>query len=74
MGGIQDQIVDGAGGLLLPDPSDLGGFAQRRQLLLDDVATGERMGRRGHERVRDEFLGDRHLIQYVDLFGDLIGQ
>jgi len=74
VGGIQDQIVDGAGGLLLPDPSDLGGFAQRLQLLLDDVATGERMGWRGHERVRDEFLGDRHLIQYVDLFGDLIGQ
>jgi len=33
---------------------------------------GERMGRSGHDRVQDEFLGDRHLIQYVDLFGDLI--
>gem|GEM_PF-2890344 len=35
---------------------------------------GERMGRFGHERVRDELLGDRHLAQYVDLFGDLIGR
>ena len=73
VGGIQDQITDGAEGLLLPDPRDLGGFAQRLQLLLDDPLMRERMGRSGHERVQDEFLGDRHLIQYVDLFGDVMG-
>ena len=73
VGGIQDQITDGQEGLLLPDPRDLPGLAQRLGLLLEDPSMGERMGRCGHERVRDEFLGDRHLAQYVDLFGDLIG-
>ena len=38
IGGIQDQIVDGHDGLLLPDPTDLDGFAQRLQLLLDNPA------------------------------------
>jgi len=73
VGGIQDQIIDGQEGLLLPDPRDLPGLAQRLRLLLEDTLMGERMGRCGHERVHDEFLGDRHLAQYVELFGDLVG-
>jgi trehalose synthase len=36
VGGIQDQILDGQDGLLVPDPRDLPGFAQRLLLLLDD--------------------------------------
>ena len=72
VGGIRDQIVDGKEGLLLPDPRSLDGFAQRLQVLLDDPLYAATLGRAAHERVRDEFLGDRHLIQYVDLFGDLI--
>ena len=74
VGGIQDQIIDGQDGLLLPDPRDLSAFAQRLRWLLDNPALGERMGRSGHLRVRDYFLGDRSLIQYVDLFDDLIEQ
>jgi hypothetical protein len=31
------------------------------------------MGEAAHERVRAEFLGGRHLIQYLELFGRLIG-
>ena len=73
VGGIQDQIKDGRDGLLLPDPHDLATVGQRLQMLLDDPMLREQLGRNGHERVRDEFLGDRHLAQYVDLFGDLIG-
>ena len=30
------------------------------------------MGRAAHLRVRDHYLADRHLIQYVDLFGQLL--
>ncbi len=74
VGGIQDQITNGDEGLLLPDPHDLDGFAQRLQVLLDDHSMSERMGQRGHDRVRDHYLGDRHLIQYADLFRHLIGQ
>lgn len=72
VGGIRDQVTDGREGLLLPDPTDLVGFADRLHRLLDDPAGRERMGEHGEERVRDEFLGDRHLIQYVDLFADLV--
>ena len=74
IGGIQDQITDGIEGLLLPNPRDLPGFAKRLQVLLDDPVASERMGRSGHRRVRDDFLGDRHLISYLDLFVDLIGR
>jgi trehalose synthase len=74
VGGIQDQILDGKDGLLLPDPSDLPGFAQKLLVLLDDASLGATLGHQGRERVRDEFIGDRHLIQYVDLFDDLLAR
>lgn len=73
VGGIQDQVSDGLDGLLLPRPDDLVGFAARLELLLGDPSLGRRLGQAGHERVRDAFLGDRHLSQYVDLFADLLG-
>jgi len=52
----------------------LPGFAQLLQSLLDDPEAGEEMGRHAHERVRDDYLGARHLIQYVELFAELIGE
>lgn len=72
VGGIQDQITDGQDGLLLPRPDDLVGFAGRLEMLLSDPALGQRLGQAGHERVRNTFLGDRHLGQYLDLFEDLL--
>ena len=65
-GGIQDQIVDGIHGLLVPtrtisglrrgDPATAGGPALRR-------ATGCN----ARERARQEYLGVRHLLQYEQL-------
>ena len=72
VGGIQEQIVDGEEGLLLPDPHDLPGFARRLLTLLDDPVEAQQMGLRAHRRVREHFLGDRHLIQYLELFADLV--
>lgn len=73
VGGIQDQIADGKEGLLLlPDPHDLLGFAHRLHLLLDDPSLPTTIGKHARERVRNEFIGDRHLVQYVDLFDVLI--
>jgi trehalose synthase len=74
VGGIMDQVIDGRDGLLLPRPDDLVGFAERLERLLGDPALGQRLGQAGHERVRDEFLGDRHLTQYVEMFADLLGK
>ncbi|HET6563644.1 MAG TPA: glycosyltransferase [Marmoricola sp.] len=72
VGGIQDQIVDGECGLLLPDPTDLDGFAERVLELVNDPERAERLGAAARERVRDLFLVDRHLHQYVDVFTDVI--
>jgi trehalose synthase len=32
------------------------------------------MGRAAHLRVRDHYLADRHLIQYAELFAQLVGE
>ncbi len=73
IGGIQDQIVHQESGLLLDDPYDLGEFAGAVRSLLEDQEYAERLGAAAKERVREHFLGDRHLIQYVELFGELLG-
>jgi trehalose synthase len=72
VGGIRDQIVDGREGVLLPDPTDLGAAAAAMARLLDDPGEADRMGAAGRERVRDEFLGDRHLLQYAELFEKVV--
>jgi len=66
VGGIQDQIEDGRTGYLV-DPLDLRLFGERVSELLGDPHSAERMGEEARLRVRDLFLGPRHLGQYVDL-------
>jgi trehalose synthase len=72
IGGIQDQIEDGVTGLLLDDPRDVEGFGRLVCELLLDPARARRMGEAAQRRVREHFLGTRHLLQYVDLLGDLV--
>ena len=71
VGGIQDQIVDGRDGLLVDDPRDLEGFATALGRLLTDPVLADRLGAAGHARALADFLPDRHLDQYVDLFSRL---
>ncbi|MDQ3934829.1 MAG: glycosyltransferase [Actinomycetota bacterium] len=71
VGGIGDQIVDGESGVLV-DPRDLEGFGSTVAGLLADRERAERIGRGARERVRDQFLGPRHLGQYVELFARVI--
>jgi len=72
VGGILDQITDGTG-LLVRDPADLAAFGSQVRWLLDHPGEAERMGRAGQEHVREHYLGDRHLLQYADLFGSVLG-
>jgi trehalose synthase len=72
VGGIQDQIVDGVSGVLLDDPHDLEAYGSAVATLLADPELMTRMGDEARERVRAEFLGSRHLIQYLGLFARLI--
>ncbi len=64
IGGIQDQIVDGVSGMLI-DPADLAAVGAAIDGLLGDPAAAGRMGLAAKERVRERFLGSRHLVQYM---------
>jgi trehalose synthase len=67
-GGITDQIVHGEHGFLVDDPRDLEAFADALRRLLDDPEKAREMGQAARARVTDEFLSDRHLEQYFDLY------
>jgi trehalose synthase len=72
VGGIQEQVVDGESGLLVDDPADLRAVAAAIESLIDDPERARRIGEAARERIRREFLGSRHLVQYAALVADLI--
>jgi len=72
VGGIQDQITDGRDGLLVNDAHDLAEFGDVLKRALRDQELRRRLGSAASARVLDEYLGDRHLGQYVDLFLGLV--
>lgn len=72
IGGIQDQIEDGRSGLLLENPEDLAEFGNAVLSLLKDEARAHQMGLAAQERVRDEYLGTRSLVQYMRLLSGLL--
>lgn len=67
VGGIQDQIENGVHGLLIDDPNDLETFGLALRRVLADSELAARLGTNAHQRVREEFLGVRHLAQYGEL-------
>jgi trehalose synthase len=71
--GIREQIQDGRTGYLV-DPRDLRAFGERVSGLLDDPHGAERMGEAAQTRVRELFLGPRHLGQYVELVERVLPQ
>jgi len=72
VGGITDQIEDDRTGVLLADPADLDRFAALAADLFKDPERRARLGAAAHERVTSAYLGDRHLIQYGELFASLV--
>jgi trehalose synthase len=73
IGGITDQIADGTG-ILLADPTDLAAFGAAVRDLLDDERERSRMGAAAHAYVRDNFIGDLHLLRYAEVFTILTSQ
>lgn len=67
VGGIVDQIISGETGWLV-DAHDLAEYARATCTLLCRDGSAERMGTAGRERAAAEFLGDRHLEQWAQLF------
>jgi trehalose synthase len=71
VGGIVDQIEDGIHGRLVDDPTNLQAFGAAVESLLRDPTGAARLAENAHQRVAEEFLGDRHLEQYGRLFEQL---
>ena len=71
VGGIVDQIEDGVHGLLVDDPTDLRAFGAVVESLVRDRPAATHLAENAHLRVVEEFLGDRHLEQYAQLFQQL---
>jgi trehalose synthase len=71
VGGIVDQIAEGTG-VLLPDPFDLKAFGVAVRELLDDPAESGRMGKAAQAYIRENYVGDVHMLRYADLFGSLL--
>ncbi|MFC7727311.1 glycosyltransferase [Nocardioides sp. GCM10028917] len=74
VGGIRDQVEDGVSGVLLDDPRDGAALVAALSALLEDADRRGQMGRAAHLRVRDHYLADRHLIQYAELFAQLVAE
>ncbi len=72
-GGIEDQIEDGVTGVLLKNPLDQTAFAAAVANLLEAPEHAEAIGRAARESVRDNFLENRHTLQYVELLERLLG-
>jgi trehalose synthase len=72
IGGIQDQIEDGVCGRLIDDPRDTAAFGDAVCELLLDPSRAQAMGEAAQGRVREQFLGTRHLGQFATLLGGLL--
>ncbi|HYO86511.1 MAG TPA: glycosyltransferase [Dermatophilaceae bacterium] len=72
IGGIQDQIVDGRDGLLLPDPTNLADLGAAMGKLLASPQMAATLGAAAKQRVLTDFVGDRHLMQYGSLLKALL--
>jgi trehalose synthase len=71
VGGIIDQVAPGTG-ILLDDPTDLAAYGDAVTRLLEHPEEIERLGSNARRRVLDDFVGDRHLLQYADLIERLL--
>ena len=74
VGGIQDQITDGESGCSSTTPRDLDAYAVPAGGCSTTRTRCVAWGRARTSACASEFLGDRHLVQYVDLFASVCGQ
>ena len=71
VGGISDQIEDGKNGVLV-DPKDLEALGRAVTALVNDRERAARMGAAARERIREQFLGPRHLMEQGRLIRSLL--
>ncbi len=73
VGGIVDQVTPGTG-ILLHDPTDLNAFAYALNDLLGRPEYVLQLGAAARQHVRDNFLGDLHLLRYAALIERLVAR
>jgi trehalose synthase len=73
VGGIVDQVAPGTG-ILLDDPTDLDAFARALNDLLGRPEYVWQLGEAARRHVRDNFLGDLHLLRYAALIEHLVAR
>ena len=59
---------------MLPDPADLTAFGSAASRLLGDQDQAARMGQAAHDHVREQYVGDAHLLRYARLLSTMIGE
>ena len=72
VGGVLEQIDDGAQGLLV-DPRDLTAFGVAVGSLLADPARAASLGNGAHERVRERFLPPHYLAANLEIVAAVAG-
>jgi trehalose synthase len=72
VGGIQDQIENGVSGVLIDDPTDLESVASAVDGFIEDPARAAEVGKAARQRVLEDFLGTRSLVQYMQLIEKLL--
>jgi trehalose synthase len=70
-GGIPLQIIDGKSGFLL-DPKDHQSWVDRIIWILQNPEDAKQLGKEGREYVRQNFLMTRKLLDYLNLFEELM--
>jgi len=65
VGGIKLQIQNGVNGYLVNSIEET---AEKILFLLKNTKIAEEMGKKGHEKVKNEFLLTKHVENYMDLF------
>ena len=71
VGGIREQLLDGACGLLV-EPTDLRAFGAAVVSLLENPPLAASLALAAHRRCREEYLAPKHLMRYVALFESLL--
>jgi glycosyltransferase involved in cell wall biosynthesis len=71
VGGVPELIQDGTNGCLVP-PRDVDALVSRLRVLLCDPALRDRMGSAGFARVRDHFGPSQMVVNFVQLYDELL--
>jgi len=70
-GGISKQVVDGETGYLV-DPEDFEEVAEKVLDILSREELQDEMGRKGRERVKENFLITRHVEDWIEVLNEVL--